>query len=272
MKKLITLLLIVTVWSFWNIPPVYGAAPTDFVSCWELDETSGTRADSNTTNANDLSDNATVLSEAGVQGNAASTTAANSEYLSITDANQTGLDFSGDHAWSFWVKFQSLDRIHMFFSKFPSAADNRSYRAYYHATAPRIQFEVRDSSSNNTYGYFTWSASVDTWYHIVGSWDWDTETVSIYIDADKKTLTSSATDATGINNSTADFQMGAETFESLYLNGQLDIFEVYDRELTQAEVTTLYASGSGVACGDRAGTVVPIPFNQRIFGDLKITQ
>lgn len=63
---------------------------TGLVSYWKLDEASGTRVDS--IGNNDLTDNNTVTSGTGQSGNAASFASANSEYLSITDAAQVGLE------------------------------------------------------------------------------------------------------------------------------------------------------------------------------------
>ena len=76
----------------------------DLVSYWSCDETSGSRVDSHGTN--DLTDNNTVGYVEGVIGNACYFNGANSEYLSINDASQSGLDDDVDYSLSFWLHEQ----------------------------------------------------------------------------------------------------------------------------------------------------------------------
>jgi hypothetical protein len=73
---------------------------TGLVSWWNLDETSGTRADSH--GSNDLTDVNTVGYTDGKIGNAASCITANVEYLQVTD--NSSFDFSGGMTIAGWVK------------------------------------------------------------------------------------------------------------------------------------------------------------------------
>ncbi|MHC4606969.1 MAG: S8 family serine peptidase, partial [Planctomycetota bacterium] len=75
------------------------------VGHWTLDESSGTRSDSSG-NGNDLADHSTVGSAAGKVGNAASFNGT-SEYLDISDANQTGLDAAGALTLAAWISADS---------------------------------------------------------------------------------------------------------------------------------------------------------------------
>lgn len=84
-----------------------GTWPANYKGVWHLDESSGTRSDSSG-NGNDLSDNNTVTQGTGKIYQAADFTVANSEYLSITDASQTGLDTTGDNTLQCWVNFDQL--------------------------------------------------------------------------------------------------------------------------------------------------------------------
>jgi len=76
------------------------------VSHWTCDETSGVRYDSNTTNSNDLTDNNTVGYANGLRSNACDFEYSNNEYLSITDANQQGLEPTS-FTVNLWVKHES---------------------------------------------------------------------------------------------------------------------------------------------------------------------
>src|SRR6056300_583443 len=83
----------------------------DLVSFWKLDEASGTRVDA--FGSNDLTDNNTVGQATSLTGvpytEGADFERGNTEYLSITDASQSGLSpLSSDFSVSVWVKFESL--------------------------------------------------------------------------------------------------------------------------------------------------------------------
>ena len=95
---------------------------------WKLNEESGTRYDE-TTNDNDLTDNATVLYGTGKIGNAADFELATSEYLSITDAAQTGLDITGEITIACWIKPESININAIIAGKYTSDVYNeRAYR------------------------------------------------------------------------------------------------------------------------------------------------
>jgi hypothetical protein len=76
---------------------------TNFKGVWHLNENSGTRYDS-TSNNNDLTDWNTVARGAGQIAGGADFVRANSEYLYITDATQTGLDVTGPITLEAWAK------------------------------------------------------------------------------------------------------------------------------------------------------------------------
>jgi hypothetical protein len=79
---------------------------TGLVSYWELEEVSGTRVDSH--GSNDLTDNNTVGSGTGIQGNCANLEKSNTEDLSISDASQSGLNITQDLSFSGWFNVNLL--------------------------------------------------------------------------------------------------------------------------------------------------------------------
>jgi hypothetical protein len=88
--------------------PLTSALPLtgNVVSRWYLEEVSGNRADA--VGSNTLTDNNTVTSNADIPtsgfARSAEFTSANSEYLSITDASQSGLDPAASFSFSVFVK------------------------------------------------------------------------------------------------------------------------------------------------------------------------
>ncbi len=242
-KATSSILTIVLTFGLFFVSPekTYAAAPTDYVSCWDLDETSGTRVDANTTNSNDLTDTNTVLSSTTAKaGNSADFESANSEYLTITDANQVGLDIATTESWSYWVMFES-DTDAVVIDK--SAVGSLSYWLQSQAgTAERF------TNSAETALDVTKTLNLHQWYHLV--WTYNAGTVRLYVDG---VFVNSASGGTSLTNSTAPFTIGrVNKYTSNYMDGLVDIPEIYNRVISDAEITALYNAGSGVACTGRS--------------------
>ena len=235
-----------------NVPVVEAAVPTDFVSCWDLEESSGTRVDENTSNSNDLTDNNTVTSGTGVQGNAADFEDTNSEYLSISDATQTGLDITGDMTVSYWFNLETLPPSgdqNVFVAKWAGAGQQSIVLDLYNSAGTYLlRFVKRDSGGTAANASHTISPSTGTWYHAVGTFDATAQDLTIRFNDTSQTQDTSA--QSSIKDSNAPFHLGQYS-GAFYHDGLIDIVEVYDRVLTGAEITSLYNSGSGVACAGR---------------------
>lgn len=210
----------------------------NLVSWWPLDETTGTRNDAHGTNH--LTDNNTVGYAAGKHSNGADFEFSSAEYLSITNAAQTGLGFNGS-TWSlsYWIKKES-DTDGVSFGK-----GNSGQVTFY------IQHDVSGTSvrfANSSETAFDWtsSESAGTWYHYV--FVYDSGTLTLYKDGSSLGNKSVGT----LTASSAYFSVGmVEKYASNYIDGVLDEVGVWSRAITGSEVTELYNSGNGL---DYAGT------------------
>lgn len=231
------------------------------ISCWDLQETSGIRTDSITANGNDLSDNNTVLYGTGhINANAGDFEYSNTEYLSITDANQTGLDITGDISMSLWLNFESLPTTGLWsywINKLGNTpGTDQSYTFYMKNVSgtQRVNMQYKDASSNSTNSYWDWSGvTTGTWYHVVTAWDVDTQTLDLYIDGDKKSVLAGGATASSILNGSSDFRLGsitASSQSSYTMDGLIETAVIYDTYLVQADVDELYNSGTGIDCDD----------------------
>lgn len=233
---------------------------TDLISCWNLDEESGTRADSVTGSGNDLDDINTVLfSSSCIQGNCADFENSTSEYLRITDANQTGLDLgasSADWAVSFWLNPESEGPDPVIFSKYKDGVANQ--RSWQHVNQVSVgQWIFQNSDDGTDSGIKTAAIAEDigtgTWVHYVINMDTSAGEIIMYKNASLVSTT------TGMNttqfNGTADFILGARDTPtpSLFYDGRMDEFAVWSRRLGGDEIDALYNSGTGIPC---AGGVV----------------
>jgi Concanavalin A-like lectin/glucanases superfamily len=93
----------------------------------------------------------------------------------------------------------------------------------------------------------TATLSTGVWTHIVCVIEYDTNTVTIYINgsSQSKTGTTAFTNAATDNTTSASGSLGAEDDGSgaAFLNGLLDEVRIYSRALTSADVAELYAYG-----------------------------
>ena len=139
--------------------------------------------------------------------------AGSSQYLSIADASQTGLDITGDITMECWVKFESLPSSGSGMRIFDK--DNySSSRGYYFDFIDRTSSPIGkhlnayfDISGDNT-ARVAWSPSTDTWYHIAVTRNATSGDVKFYVDGSQQGSTQS-TDSGDIDNSTAPFNIGA---------------------------------------------------------------
>jgi len=216
------------------------------VSYWELEEASGTRVDSHSTN--NLTDINTVTQDtSGIQGNAAKFTAVNSEYLEITNASQTGLDVTTDFSISLWVKLTTLpsvdnELVNKAFGTGDSGYrlfmtnDNKLRLYYWNATA--------DTTDISASAFFV-SADVGNWVHILVTVNL-TGSIIMYRNGASVSITADTARATTILAATNPFRLGSHHGPGAYLNGALDEVGLWTKILTPSDVATLYNGGIGI--------------------------
>jgi hypothetical protein len=222
---------------------------TGLVSAWDFDETSGTRYDGY--GNNDLSDNNSVLYATGVRGNGADFEYANSEYLSITDASQSGLEFSTTFSASFFFKLESdKGGYHMFFSKDNSGVPNRQYFFAYDDNVNKFDLYVFQDGNIYWNGNISYTINTGTWYHVVITFNAGNSTGSkckYYINGvDAGTVTEGGT-CGSIQNTTQPFLVGFATlYTTSYLDGVMDDLRMWSRVLTASEASALYNVGASL--------------------------
>jgi hypothetical protein len=211
---------------------------------YNLNETSGTRNDT-TPNNNDLTDNNTVTSEMGYQGennSAAHFVAANSEFLHISDAAQTGLDITGSITLGCKMRRSSY-AIQTLISKFKYTGSNdRSYGLY--IVSDKLRLAVSDDGTYPA-GYKEVNGSrtlyADSYYTVMGVYD-GTD-LRLYVNG---VLDGSpVAHTTGIYNSVANFCLGAnDNGIGSFMDGDMDMVAVWNRALSSDEALAFHLLGS----------------------------
>jgi hypothetical protein len=219
------------------------ALTDNLVSYWRLEEASGTRVDSH--GSNDLTDNNTVTSGTGIQGNCARLTEANSEFLSHVD--DASLDVgTGDFSLSFWFKLSTttLNATENVIRKW-----SPGYVVQFKATNRQIHFFTNDGttatvlSDNNAIPNET-----TTWHHCVVTRTGTTG--KIYVD--NVDVTASGSTRSGNLDSATVFYIGSNGASEEY-NHFIDETGLWKKVLSASEISDLYNSGDGLSYADVSG-------------------
>jgi len=171
-----------------------------------------------------------------------------SQYASITDASQTGLDLSTDFTFEAWIKLEQLPSTagggFMILSKTKDAGVQRSYGLTI-TTADKLR--VNYSSNGNytagnnevidsTAAMFV-SGNVGTWVHVAVSVDISAKTAIMYKNGLSVGTTEFQSGGTTIYNSTAQFEIGNDSEDNGQLyDGLIKDVRVFSDIRTQGEI------------------------------------
>lgn len=190
-----------------------------------------------------------------------------SQYLSISDAAQTGLDITGDLSIMAWLNFETLpvnDGITFALaSKFEW--DSRSWYIQFRkdSGANRIVFVHNDGSSNYSI-YNNWTPpSADTWIHFAFTYDASAGSYEIWKDGVSQGTASGC--GNSLNNSSYPFQIGSLMSGNIDFDGKIDEFGIYNTLLSEATIQADYNSGNGT---ERSGSETGIQGGWRFEDNL----
>ena len=203
------------------------------VSRWYLGEGSGTRDDA--VGSNDLTDNNTVTSASGKFGtDAADFERGNSEYLSITDASQTGLDFTSAFTLSAWVKLETSagasDSLIM--RKFGS----NGYSFYINTAGVLGVYIHNGTTDENVEDTYVFETGI--WYHVAVVYAQNSR-LTLYING-REVDESTTTIPTSLPGNADTFYMGSTAGSSNFFDGLILDATAWSVALTDAEVESLF--------------------------------
>lgn len=236
------------------------------VSRWDLTEDGDKRYDRK--GANHLTDNATVASADGFTNTStgvkfqrvADFERTNSEFLSITDAAQSGLDLTSSFSFSFWAKFESLPGTMGIFGKQDNDVVHGNTYMLILDGASKLYFETDDGVTTKTVGASAAIASTGVWYHIAGVYQASTR-LELYQDG-ASIATNSTSILASLNNNAYPFRIGAQKTGGAaanFFDGLIQDFCIWSTALTDAEVTTLYnlyAPSTGISASNSSGLLL----------------
>lgn len=175
----------------------------------------------------------------------------NSQYLSISDGNQTGLDLNSDFTLEAWIKLESdVPNNSTFFimGKDGSGASNRGYYLSYNNNGGTrfLQSYFGNGSGGHTFDETNYTLPVGTWLHIAVTVDISAQTFTYYIDGSPISVgTYIQQGATTINNTNNAFSIGTITDGTdRYFDGLIDEVRVWSDIRTTQEICSNMAVAS----------------------------
>jgi len=169
--------------SDYAVTATYGrnAVWVDYAAVWHLLETSGNDRIDSTGNGNDLTDTTTVASVAAEIGNGADFEESAGEFISVTDANQTGLVGQANITFDTWVKYETIDSIEAYLI----SKDTRgtSERSWAFGNRGNFFFFFVYTSGTTTFNQTTaHGMSAGTFYKLNYVWNGTTGDIDFYKD------------------------------------------------------------------------------------------
>lgn len=214
---------------------------------WKFDEASGNAVDSSG-NSNTLTNQNTTPFATGKVNNGANLVRANSNYFSITDANQTGLDLTGDCSFAFYIKMTSQPTGSNVFSilrKWDESNEQRSYTIAYFLSGGvmRLQVGISDdglaASSTDIY-YLNTTFSNGIIYHILINFDASAHRMEFIINGELVGYSNGSQGYTSIHSGSAAFIVGAyidaTPTQIDFLDGLIDELYIWSRIVSKEEI------------------------------------
>src|SRR3990167_9438122 len=196
-----------------------------------------------------------------------------SQYASIADVSQTGLDLVGDFTIECWVKFESLPssgNMMGFVAKhYPNLASGYQLGLLNNGGTYQLQINANQTANDTTRDVFrqTITPSTGVWYHFAVSCDVSEASATTFVFyLDGSSLGNGTAVVSGnissINDNAQPFVVGRLTDGSgnpiHYLDGLIDEVRVWNDIRTAQEISDNYQTE---LVGDEAGLVAYYKFN-----------
>jgi hypothetical protein len=222
------------------------------ISYWKLDEASGNRLDSKSLHT--LTSVNSVGSAAGKIGDAASFAAASSQYLE-GPSNDTLPTRDQSFSVTAWAYLTAAVANQMVISSWDEATNNRHFQVFAGAFANAWRLTVGTTGASSV-AVNSSAVSVNQWVLLCARSE-PGGLIQLNVNDANNTTASlgTPTSATKVK-----LLIGARynTTPQLFFNGLIDEVGIWNRVLTDAEVTTIYNGGNGLSYGSFGGGIIPI--------------
>lgn len=195
---------------------------------------------------NNLTNNNTATFVTGKVNNCVNLVSASSQYLSITDAAQTGLDLNSDFSIFGWFLTNTANAYQFIATKNDFGTSNILSYSFGTDNANHLRLTISSNGTVDIEKMSTGTLNTATWYHVGVTYNKTAGTCAFYINGSASGTGSSL--PTSINNTNVDFMVGAiknNGTPSYFVNGKIDELGIWSKALSTTEITDLYNSGNG---------------------------
>jgi hypothetical protein len=175
--------------------------------------------------------------------------ASSSQFLSITNANQTGLNFNSNFTFEAWIKLAQLPstanvNMTILGRDGYSTSASRSYIMQFNRTTDRLT--VFYFSNNTTFTYFQTdsacvvSGDVGNWVHLAAAVNISDKTAVIYKNGSSIDSTRMSSNSSSIQAGTEPFRIGGQRESGNVINffdGQMDDVRIWTTIRTASEIS-----------------------------------
>lgn len=220
---------------------VGGSLTNNLAAYWKMDEASGDRSDTYSTNT--LVDNNAITSIVGIRNNAALLASANSQYFEVNSQNSLFMN-NGDFTFSGWFYLNATGAMRLIAINSRNGSLDYTLGVTGSGSVEKFSFQVQTGGGGsvtvfaNSYG----AATTSNWVNITC---WNSAGshigISVNLSANSASGTTNVVYTTG-----ATLKLGFDnTFGSRYYSGRMDELGFWTRVLNSTERANLYAGGSG---------------------------
>ncbi len=166
------------------------------------------------------------------------------EYVGIGDVTELKFERTDPFSISCWFKTTSVAGGYVV-NKRENGAPNRGY-AIFISTTGEVEVLIQNQSTNRIYVETTAAGFNDgVWHNAIMTYDGSSNAsgVSIYVDGNSEALNTNDNTLSATIDSTAIFSLGSANGASNFFDGSLDDAAVYNKELSAAEVSTIFNGG-----------------------------
>ena len=174
------------------------------------------------------------------------------DYVNVADnSNLSFGNGSSDSPFSisFWVNLNSLSGNNNVFIGKDNGSPNREYGIGMFSNNNYVRFFIKNQGGNTQQSVdSTTNLSIDTWYHVACTYDGRggsnaSDGMNIYVNAVQETTGLIKQSYTAMSNTIAPFTIGKYGGGSSQVNGIMDEVSVFNAELSQSDVTSIYGGG-----------------------------
>ena len=103
-----------------------------------------------------------------------------------------------------------------------------------------VNFQRRTRTKQASTGYINIGFTYNTWHNLIGTYNDTTGLLKLYLDSFLKNTSSASVD---VNSESLDLKIGCSTGNSLRFQGNIDEVSIFNSELTQGDIDTIYNNG-----------------------------